>query len=126
MTAHGNFHWNELVTRDVEKAKKFYGDTIGWTFEGMPMPDGTYWVAKMGDASVGGLFPIAGPQWEGVPEHWMSYLAVDDVDARVKKAQAAGAKLMRPVFDIPGVGRIAILTEPGGAGVGWITPVARP
>ena len=125
MTAHGSFHWNELVTRDVEKAKKFYGDTIGWTFDGMPMPDGTYWVAKMGDQPVGGLFPIAGPQWEGVPEHWMSYLAVDDVDARVKKAIAAGAKLMRPAFDIPGVGRIAILTEPGGAGVGWITPVPR-
>jgi predicted enzyme related to lactoylglutathione lyase len=125
MTAHGHFHWNELVTRDVEKAKKFYGETIGWTFEGMPMPDGTYWVAKMGEQPVGGLFPIAGPQWEGVPEHWMSYLAVDDVDARVKKATAAGAKLMRPAFDIPGVGRIAILTEPGGAGVGWITPVPR-
>jgi predicted enzyme related to lactoylglutathione lyase len=122
MTAHGHFHWNELVTRDVEKAKKFYGDTIGWTFDGMPMPDGTYWVAKMGDKVVGGLFPISGPQWEGVPEHWMSYLAVDDVDARAKKAVAAGAKLMRPAFDIPGVGRIAILTEPGGAGVGWITP----
>ena len=91
----------------------------------MPMPDGTYGVAKMGDAFVGGLFPISGPQWEGVPEHWMSYLSVDDVDARVKKAQAAGAKLMRPAFDIPGVGRIAILTEPGGAGVGWITPVPR-
>jgi predicted enzyme related to lactoylglutathione lyase len=125
MTEHGHFHWNELVTRDVEKAKKFYGDTIGWTFDGMPMPDGTYWVAKMGDAFVGGLFPISGPQWEGVPEHWMSYLAVDDVDARVKKATAAGAKLMKPVFDIPGVGRIAILTEPGRAGVGWITPVPR-
>jgi predicted enzyme related to lactoylglutathione lyase len=125
MTAHGHFHWNELVTRDVEKAKKFYGDAIGWTFDGMPMPDGTYWVAKMGDQPVGGLFPIAGQQWDGVPEHWMSYLAVDDVDARVKKATAAGAKLMRPAFDIPGVGRIAILTEPGGAGVGWITPVPR-
>jgi predicted enzyme related to lactoylglutathione lyase len=125
MTAHGHFHWNELVTRDVEKAKKFYGDTIGWIFDGMPMPDGTYWVANMGGQPVGGLFPIVGPQWDGVPEHWMSYLAVDDVDARVKKATAAGAKLMRPAFDIPGVGRIAILTEPGGAGVGWITPVPR-
>jgi uncharacterized protein len=122
MTSHGHFHWNELVTRDVEKAKKFYGSTIGWTFDGMPMPDGTYWVAKMGDQPVGGLFPIA---WDGVPEHWMSYLAVDDVDARVKKATAAGARLMRPAFDVPGVGRIAILTEPGGAGVGWITPVQR-
>jgi predicted enzyme related to lactoylglutathione lyase len=122
MTAHGSFHWNELVTRDVEKAKKFYGGTIGWTFDGLPMPDGTYWVAKMGDKPVGGFFTIGGPQWEGVPEHWMAYLAVDDVDARVKKATAAGAKLMRPTFDIPGVGRIAILTDPGGAGVGWMTP----
>jgi hypothetical protein len=31
---------------------------------------------------------------------------------------------MRPLFDIPGIGRIAILREPGGAGVGWMTPVA--
>ena len=62
------------------------------------------------------------PQFDSVPESWMSYLAVDDVDARVKKAQSAGAILMRPIFDIPGVGRIAILKEPGGAGVGWMTP----
>ncbi len=52
----------------------------------------------------------------------MSYIAVDDVDARVKKAQSRGATLMKPIFDIPGVGRIAILREPGGAGIGWITP----
>ena len=96
--------------------------TIGWTFEAMAMPDGTYWVAKMGDEYVGGLFPLTSPQFDGVPEGWMSYLAVDDVDARVKKAQAAGATLMRPIFDVPGVGRIAILTEPGGAGIGWMTP----
>jgi predicted enzyme related to lactoylglutathione lyase len=31
---------------------------------------------------------------------------------------------MRPIFDVPGVGRIAILTEPGGAGIGWMTPAA--
>jgi predicted enzyme related to lactoylglutathione lyase len=52
----------------------------------------------------------------------MPYLAVDDVDARVKKATKAGATLMRPLFDIPGIGRIAILRQPGGAGVGWMTP----
>ncbi len=123
MSSHGSFHWNELMTRDVEKAKKFYGGTIGWTFDGMPMQNGTYWIAKMDDKPVGGLFTLTSAQFDGVPESWMAYLAVDDVDARVKKATAAGAKLMRPIFDIPGVGRIAILTEPGGAGIGWITPV---
>ena len=86
--SHGHFYWNELMTRDVERAKKFYADTVGWSFEAMPMPDGTYWVAKMGDEPVGGLFPTQRPQFDGVPESWMSYIAVDDVDARVKKAQS--------------------------------------
>jgi predicted enzyme related to lactoylglutathione lyase len=123
--SHGTFHWNELMTRDVERAKKFYQTTIGWSFDAMPMEQGTYWIAKMGDRPVGGIFPLTSPQFDGVPESWMSYLAVDDVDARIKKAVAAGAKLMKPIFDIPDVGRLAILTEPGGAGVGWITPVNR-
>jgi hypothetical protein len=29
---------------------------------------------------------------------------------------------MKPIFDVPNVGRIAILMQPGGAGVGWMTP----
>jgi uncharacterized protein len=123
MASHGHFHWNELLTRDVERAKKFYGETIGWTFNPMPMPDGTYWLAMDGAKPVAGLFPLTSPEYDGVPECWMSYLAVDDVEARIKKAIAAGAKLMKPIFEVPDVGRIAILTEPGGAGVGWMTPV---
>jgi len=122
--SHGHFFWNELLARDIDGAKKFYADTMGWSFDAMPMPGGTYWVAKMGDDSVGGIYDISGPDYKGVPEGWMSYIAVDNVDERVKKAVKAGAKLMKPLFDIPGVGRIAILTEPGGAGVGWITPAS--
>ena len=124
MWSHGNFHWNELMTHDAERAKKFYGATVGWSFEAMPMPNGTHWVAKMGDKSVGGLFPMTGPDFEDMPEQWMSYVAVDDVDACMKKATTAGATVCKEPFDVPGVGRIVILKEPGGAMVGWITPVS--
>lgn len=120
--SHGVFYWNELNTWDVERAKRFYAETIGWTFDAMPMADGTYWVAKLGEQPCGGLFQLSRPHFEGVPEGWMAYLAVDDVDARVAKALAAGASLMRPLFDVPEVGRFAILREPGGAGIGWMTP----
>lgn len=121
--SHGTFYWNELCARDVQRAKTFYADIIGWSFDAMPMPGGgTYWIAKMGDDPVGGIFDIGGHEFDGMPEGWLSYIAVDDVDARVKKATAAGAKLMKPIFDVPGVGRIAVLAEPGGAGVGWMTP----
>src|SRR5580704_14594961 len=109
--SHGTFYWNELMTRDVEGAKKFYADTIGWSYDGMPMPGagGTYWLATMDGEPVGGLFDISGPDFQGVPESWMSYIAVDDVDARVAKAVKAGAMLM----------------QPDGAGVGWMTPVEQ-
>ncbi len=40
MASHGHFHWNELLTRDVERAKRFYQDTIGWSFSAMPMESG--------------------------------------------------------------------------------------
>jgi uncharacterized protein len=124
-TSHGTFYWNELMTRDVAKAKKFYGDTLGWSFDGMPMPGGgTYWVAKMSEEPVAGIFDISGADYSGVLEGWMPYIAVDDVDARVKKAVAAGATVMKPAFDVPGVGRIVILREPGGAGIGWMTPAS--
>jgi predicted enzyme related to lactoylglutathione lyase len=124
MWSHGTFYWNELMTHDAEKAKKFYGSSIGWTFDAMPMPNGTYWVAKLENKPVGGIFPMSGPEFVGMRERWMAYLAVDDVDARLKKATDAGAKVMRGPFDVPNVGRMAFIEEPGGAMIGWMTPVS--
>jgi predicted enzyme related to lactoylglutathione lyase len=122
-TPHGKFVWNELNTHDLEGAKRFLSATLGWTFEAMPIPDGTYWIVKRGEDRVGGLFDMSGkPHFKGVPEHWLSYIAVDNIDVLYKKALAAGAKEGRAPFDIPNVGRIAILAQPGGAMVGWITP----
>jgi uncharacterized protein len=125
--SHGTFYWNELMTRDVEGAKKFYADTLGWSYDAMPMPGGggSYWLAMMDGEPVGGILDISAPDFGQVPESWMAYIAVDDVDSRVAKAVKAGAKLMKPVFDVPGVGRIAILLQPDGAGVGWMTPVEQ-
>jgi len=124
--SHGTFYWNELHAHDAERARKFYADTIGWTFDPMPMAEGgTYWLAKAGGDMVGGIMELKGPELADMPEGWIAYLAVDDVDARADKAVKAGATLMRPIFDIPGIGRIAMLREPGGAGIGWMTPAQR-
>lgn len=119
---HGKFIWNELGTHNVEAAKTFLGGTLGWSFDAMPMPDFTYWIIKKGEERIGGMFEFYDPACKDVPEHWLSYIAVDDVDARCKTAVAAGAKLMREPFDVPNVGRIAILQQPGGAAVAWMTP----
>ncbi|MEE9589362.1 MAG: hypothetical protein V3V97_15225 [Hyphomicrobiaceae bacterium] len=74
MAGHGTFHWNELMTNDVEKAKEFFTATVGWSFNQFPMGDATYWVAMADDKPVGGLFPMQGAMLEEMPPHWMSYL----------------------------------------------------
>lgn len=122
MWSHGSFYWNELNTHNADAAKKFYSATLGWAFDAMPMPNGTYWVAKMGDTPVGGMFAMSGPEFQNIPEHWMSYIAVDNVDARVTKLKSSGGNVMREPFDVPNVGRIAIVKDSNGALMGWMTP----
>ena len=120
--AHGAFMWNELMTADVEKAKSFYAKTIGWTMEEMKMPSGSYWIAKAGGTPVAGLMNMTGMVPPGTPPHWFSYIEVDDVDRRAKDVTANGGKVHREPFDIPDVGRIAIVADATGAMVGIMTP----
>ena len=104
------FRWHELYTRDVEAAKAFHAATVGWTFEGMPMPEQnrTYWVAKAGDKPVAGVLDMRGIVPDTDPLHWLSYLEVDDVDRLVAEVQSHGGRIVRPPFDVPEFGRIAI------------------
>ena len=124
MTAHGAFHWNELATRDVKKAKDFYKKTLGWQYDDMPMGDmyGTYTIVKSGDQMVAGMFEMKGKDFDGQPESWLSYIAVDDVDKRLKKVKEAGGKILREPWDVPNVGRMAMIALPGGAVQGWMVP----
>ena len=119
---HNTFVWNELMTRDPAAATAFYGALLGWTYDTMATESGAdYWVARLGDRPVAGIIDMNGPDFTHLPPHWFSYIEVDDVNARVAKAETAGAKILRPPFEVPDVGRIAILEDPTGAAVGWMT-----
>jgi predicted enzyme related to lactoylglutathione lyase len=58
-----------------------------------------------------------------MPPHWMTYVAVDDVDGAVRTTREAGGTVHREPFDVEGVGRIAIIADPTGAVLGIMTPV---
>ena len=111
----GGFCWNELMTPDVEKAKGFYGELFGWTYEAQPMPGFTYTTIKTsGGDQNGGMVPMLGPQWEGIPPHWMTYFAVASIDDTVAKVEATGGRICVPITEIPGVGRFAVINDPEG------------
>jgi predicted enzyme related to lactoylglutathione lyase len=125
MSEHGVFYWNELLSNDVDAARAFYEKAMGWSFDAMPMDDGTYWVAKTGDKPAGGMMAMPEGLPPGMPSHWMAYISVDDIDARLKTAEENGATIVRPPFDVPGIGRIAILQDPSGGAIGWMTPAPQ-
>lgn len=118
----GEFHWNELMTRDVAKAKAFYGAVCGWTFQDMEVDDTPYTIAMAGDKPAGGIFGMSGPEFEEVPEHWGAFVAVADTEAAVAAAKSGGGQIIREPFDVTGVGRIAIVMDPSGAVLGVIKP----
>ncbi len=112
---HGDFSWTELMTRDVEAAKKFYTELLGWSIEEMPMAEGPYIVLKAGGSGVGGIMLMPSNVPAHVPAHWGSYVTVDDVDAVAKKAEELGAKTIVPPTDVPGVGRFYTFQDLEGA-----------
>jgi hypothetical protein len=69
---------------------------------------------------VGGIYKM-GPESDGATAHWMSYVAVDDVDDRAAKAAELGGKVRVPPMDIPNVGRFCVINDPTGATISLIT-----
>jgi predicted enzyme related to lactoylglutathione lyase len=114
--AHGTFSWIELNTTDATKAKRFYADLLGWTFEDRPAGPGmTYSMVKLGERLVGGLFELTKEMAAVAPSHWGSFITVDDVDETAKKVVAHGGKLIDAPFDVMDVGRMAVAEDPTGA-----------
>lgn len=118
----GTFHWNELWTKDPDAALAFYRDVLGYTVETMPMPQGDYHVLKSGDVPCGGV--MKAPSAE-IPQVWVQYVTVEDVDAAVERATQKGGKAQGPAMEVEGVGRFAIFSDPQGGMIGVIEPAAR-
>lgn len=115
---HGTPIWYELMAQDPAAARRFYSAVFGWTIDESPPPGSTldYRMIAAGTQFVGGLMTLSEDmQRQGARPCWMMYLGVDDVDACVADLTAAGGKVHLPAFDIPGVGRIAMLADPQGA-----------
>ncbi|MEW5734242.1 MAG: VOC family protein [Thermodesulfobacteriota bacterium] len=118
-TKHGAFSWNELMTRDVEGAKRFYAELFGWEltpFEGMD-----YNVVKAGGEEQGGIMPMPPGTPPQMPSTWNCYVTVDDVDKTVEKAKSLGGQVLFGPMDIPKVGRFCFLMDPQGAAIAVIT-----
>jgi predicted enzyme related to lactoylglutathione lyase len=119
--------WYDLMTTDVEGAKAFYGDVVGWTtapWGDGPMP---YQMWMAGASPIGGVMALSDAMRAGrVPPHWMAYICVPDADATAQQAVSLGGRILVPAFDIKDVGRIVILSDPQGVAFAVYTPSGSP
>jgi predicted enzyme related to lactoylglutathione lyase len=118
---HGTFIWNELVTRDIPGAEKFYTELLGWKAANSDMPGMKYTVFKAGDRESGGLMEMPSDVPKEVSAHWMAYITVDDVDSAAEKTKQLGGQVLHGPQDVPNVGRFCIIQDPTGAVVSLMT-----
>lgn len=109
----GAMTWNELSTAEPEKAASFYERVFGLEVETTEHPV-HYTSLKIDGRAVAGILKTT-PEMGDFPPSWDVYFACDDADATAESVVAAGGKAIRAAFDIPGVGRMAVLQDPHGA-----------
>jgi len=115
--------WHELNTWEPEIALAFYGRTLGWQFDPAPLPDGSgYWIARKEGRPVGGIFELTAPNYSGIPSHWMTYMAVNDIAQAEQDTAKAGGEVMRPTAHVPGLGKLSVVSDSTGALIGLIEP----
>lgn len=119
----GALIWDELITDNPDSALPFLEAVVGISNASVEMgPGQTYTLLKVDGVDIGGC---ARPPMPGVPNHWHVYFAVEDADATAAAAAAAGGGVVAQPFDIPSVGRCAVLSDPQGAVFSVLTPAPQ-
>src|SRR5271157_1055422 len=107
----GSFCWIELATTDQNAAKSFYSSLFGWDPQDSPMgPDEFYTMFKLeGRDAAAGYTLRPDQRAQGVPPHWMPYVAVANADQAVNKVKQLDGTVLAPAFDVMDFGRMAVL-----------------
>ncbi len=112
----------ELNTDDIERARAFYQDVLGWDFASVPVAGQKYTQISTPRPPGGGIQVKPHPR---MPSHWLPYVGVDDVKKAVERARSAGAEIVADYSAVPGYGALAIITDPTGATFGVWQVVAE-
>ena len=107
--------WFEVLGKDADKLRSFYGELLGWEFQ--VDPNMNYGIVNTGEGQIGGGIGQARPDQPG----WATfYTQVPDLQAALDKAQALGSQVLMPITKLPDT-TIAVVTDPEGRAVGLCT-----
>ena len=104
----------EITGADSGALQRFYGDLFGWKIQALEGMD--YGIVEKEEGGIGGGIGAA----QGGPGQVTFYIAVDDVQAYLDKAESLGGKTVMPVTVIPDMVTFALLADPEGHVVGVV------
>jgi len=121
----GRVVWHDCLTHDIAGALRFYGAVAGFQYQ-LEHAAHCAWADGPADyplivAGVGAHGGFVDP-CDGAPGRWLPYVAVADADAACARAVQHGGRVVRAPFDVPGVGRSAVVADPHG---GLTAPFVR-
>lgn len=122
---HGSFIWYELMSPDPDASKAFYDAVVGWDIEPAPSGEMDYrMIHRANGGNAGGVMRLTDEmRGHGALPKWLGYIGVDDVDAAVAAVAASGGKTLMPAWDVEGIGRIAMVTDPQGCPLYLMKPI---
>lgn len=100
----------ELYSQEPAATRRFYEHVFGWKFQEIPGAD--YQLITAPGRPNGGL--LARPKGAFQPPSALNYILVRSVEETGKKIEKGGGKLVKPRYEIPGVGIFAVFEAPGG------------
>ena len=118
----GTFVWHELLTTDLDAAKEFYTQLIGWGTKQWEGSDPyTMWMNQ--DTPVAGVVTLPEEELkEGVSPHWLAFLGAPDIDSVKVQVEGLGGRILVEPTDVPDAGRFSIMADPQGASFAVFAP----
>jgi len=102
--------WNELATTDVEWAKSFFGELLGWQYEASDR--GRTTIVNAGRRN--GSIRAQTGQERGTAPAWLPFFTVESTADAARHAEQTGGHRLGPATEIRN-GRFAVIADPQGA-----------
>ncbi|OII59517.1 hydroxylase [Streptomyces sp. CC53] len=115
----GTPNWVDLGTPDLEGARSFYQGLFGWAFQDAGPDSGGYGMFQRGGSTVAGVMAIPAEHGRSA---WTVYFQAPDADAAAAAVQQGGGTVGLAPMDVHDLGRMALFSDPTGAGFGVWQP----
>jgi hypothetical protein len=112
----GTVSWFDLMTPDLERARKFYGGLFGWSFEIGPAETHFYTMCRIDGRNAAGMGQQ--PESAPYPSAWNCYFQSESADADAARVQENGGEVVMGPMNVMEEGRLAFCMDPTGAAFG--------